>query len=223
MKTAAIAGFVLCVTTALFSPGALCVPVEFVEVDGTGPAATVKSASIHASVEGRNGNYRLVFDESVTLVGGSAFAPVDDAPSFVFAARADSKPSVLHVTTSRLASAHDGSGGITNTLTVSPALFSVLVVRKGNWQPLGEVSSTGLVGLVTRYTDTGICQDEATHLLTHRGGVTRLRTRSASVKEFLDRVSGTRQRVVVLGEMIVGPECEVFEVSQAESSPANAR
>lgn len=76
-------------------------------------------------------------------------------------------------------------------------------------------ASLSLVGIVAKYTATDICQDNTTHLLMYRGGVGRLHTKKKPVRDLLDQVAGSRQRLVVIGDVVLGAECESYDISEA--------
>mgnify|MGYP005806449891 CR=1 FL=1 len=80
---------------------------------------------------------------------------------------------------------------------------------------LATGASLSLVGIVAKYTATDICQDNTTHLLMYRGGVARLHTKKKPVRDLLDQVAGSRQRLVVIGDVVLGAECESLDISEA--------
>ena len=66
-------------------------------------------------------------------------------------------------------------------------------------------------GLITKNNELGFCMDSATHLIHNPKGITRLKGENAVTKA-LDKASGTRQNVTVIGYPVEGVECEYFWV-----------
>jgi len=74
-----------------------------------------------------------------------------------------------------------------------------------------------LTGIVSKL-GIDYCMDGATHALQTLAGPARLKAESSEVLTFLNRVSGTRLRVTVVGYPVWGPECAHVAVYYAAPS-----
>lgn len=70
---------------------------------------------------------------------------------------------------------------------------------------------TAISGLITQNNVMGICMDGPTHLIHSPVGINRLKGPD-DVTKALNKASGTRQKVTVIGYPAEGVECEYFWV-----------
>ncbi|CAG9933160.1 hypothetical protein [Candidatus Nitrotoga arctica] len=67
---------------------------------------------------------------------------------------------------------------------------------------------TAISGLITQNNEMGICMEGSTHLIHNPKGITRLKGQD-DVTKALNKASGTRQNVTVIGYLVDG-KCEYF-------------
>lgn len=60
---------------------------------------------------------------------------------------------------------------------------------------------TAISGLITKIIETGGCEDGSTHFIHNPKGITRLRGQD-DVTKALNKASGTRQKVTVIGYLV---------------------
>jgi hypothetical protein len=72
-----------------------------------------------------------------------------------------------------------------------------------------------LSGIISRIEGPDIYMDGASHVIITVAGNSRLVARNPEALEFLNKVSGTRLRVTVIGYPVNGPECTYISVFYA--------
>ena len=72
-----------------------------------------------------------------------------------------------------------------------------------------------ITGIITRSDGFDFCMDGADFRIVSMLGPARLKPSNNETREFLDRVAGTRARVVVAGYPTLGPECSYLKVYYA--------